>query len=293
MKIKCEYCEQMIEDTDPQCPYCGAVNENVKRGASQVPTTIDELKSFCAAHNMPLEKMRFFIGEDYKGARAFGIFQDGNGDFVVYKNKDNGQRAVRYKGKDEAYAVNEIYQKLKAEVLDRRNVKVTPGQGNAANPQNYPAMQKKDELRRRRDNKRRKKSGVMSFIITLAVILVFVALLFSSSDGPSSGYYRYDGHTYYNQRGSWYMYDDGDWTSDFDLPESLNDDDQAGDYYESISYSDDFGATDFQDSDYYVETSSYDDDDWDSDSWDSDSDWDSGSDWDSWDSGSTDWDSDW
>ena len=78
---------------------------------------------------MPLEKMRFFIGEDYKGARAFGIFQDGNGDFVVYKNKDNGQRAVRYQGKDEAYAVNEIYQKLKAEVLDRRNVKVTPGQG--------------------------------------------------------------------------------------------------------------------------------------------------------------------
>ena len=104
MKIKCEYCEQMIEDTDPQCPYCGAVNNNVNRGASQVPTTIDELKSFCTAHNMPLEKMRFFIGEDYKGARAFGIFKDGSGDFVVYKNKDNGQRAVRYKGKDEAYA---------------------------------------------------------------------------------------------------------------------------------------------------------------------------------------------
>ena len=293
MKIKCEYCEQMIEDTDPQCPYCGAVNENVKRGASQVPTTIDELKSFCVAHNMPLEKMRFFIGEDYKGARAFGIFQDGNGDFVVYKNKDNGQRAVRYKGKDEAYAVNEIYQKLKAEVLDRRNVKVSPGQ---ADPQNYPAMQKKDELRRRRDGKKKKKkSSVMSVVITIAVIMVIVALILIPDNSTRSGYYSYDGNTYYNQNGSWYMYDDSldDWTSDFDVPDELDDDKSAGDYYQSISYSDDMGAADFQESDYYVETSSYDDDDWDSDSWDSDDSWSSDDSWDSWDSGSTDWDSDW
>ena len=279
MKIKCEYCEQMIEDTDPQCPYCGAINEHVKRGASEVPTTIEELKSFCAAHNMPLEKMRFFIGEDYKGARAFGIFQDGNGDFVVYKNKDNGQRAVRYKGKDEAYAVNEIYQKLKAEVLDRKG-----GQRNASQPAQRPQPVRKN-------NQRRRKKGTSGIGIGLTIFFICLVIIILLSDsGPSSGYYSYNGNTYYNQNGSWYMYDSGldDWTSDFTVPDELNDDKSAGDYYQSISYSDDMGAADFQESDYYVETSSYDDDDWDSDS-----DWDSGSDWDSWDSGSTDWDSDW
>ena len=285
MKIKCEYCEQMIEDTDPQCPYCGAVNENVKRGASQVPTTIDELKSFCAAHNMPLEKMRFFIGEDYKGARAFGIFQDGNGDFVVYKNKDNGQRAVRYKGKDEAYAVNEIYQKLKSEALDRKG-----GQRNASQP-----VQNTQPVRNNNKRRRSRKSRGLSTSIIITVICVIALLIYAACDDtPSSGYYSYGGNTYYNQNGSWYMYDDSldDWTSDFDVPDELDDDKSAGDYYQSISYTDDMGATDFQESDYYVETSSYDDDDWDSDSWDSDDSWDSG-DWDSWDSGSTDWDSDW
>ena len=60
---------------------------------------------------MPLLRMRFFVGEDFKEPKAFGIYQDGD-DFVVYKNKANGQRAVRYRGPDEAYAVSELFQKL-------------------------------------------------------------------------------------------------------------------------------------------------------------------------------------
>ena len=67
--------------------------------------------------NLPLEEMRTFIGEDYKGAKAFGIYKDEtDGTFVVYKNKEDGTRAVRYKGSDEAYAVNELYQKMKERV---------------------------------------------------------------------------------------------------------------------------------------------------------------------------------
>ena len=141
-----------------------------------------------------------------------------------------------------------------------------------------------------------KAEGLSHGLVTAVVIIFIVAVVIwaACDDTPSSGYYSYGGNTYYNQNGSWYMYDDSldDWTSDFDVPDELDDDESAGDYYQSISYTDDMGATDFQDSDYYVETSSYDDDDWDSDSWDSDDSWDSGG-WDSWDSGSTDWDSDW
>lgn len=43
-----------------------------------------------------------------------------NGEYIVYKNKDDGTRAVRYKGKDEAYAVNEVYLKLKSEILNQK-----------------------------------------------------------------------------------------------------------------------------------------------------------------------------
>ena len=50
----------------------------------------------------------FFLGQDIREPRAFGIYQDADGLFVVYKNKANGERAVRYRGRDEAYAVNEL-----------------------------------------------------------------------------------------------------------------------------------------------------------------------------------------
>ena len=44
---------------------------------------------------------------------------------MVYKNKADGSRAVRYSGPDEAYAVRELYLKLKSEVDLRRS----PGGG--------------------------------------------------------------------------------------------------------------------------------------------------------------------
>lgn len=53
---------------------------------------------------------------DFRQPKAFGIYKDSDGNFVVYKNKGDGTRAERYRGKDEAYAVNEIYQKLRSEI---------------------------------------------------------------------------------------------------------------------------------------------------------------------------------
>ena len=114
MKIKCEFCGSYISDTDEKCPNCGAPNANMVRSADGVPKTSEDLaKAFCAAHNMPLEKMRFFIGVDFREPRAFGIYRDENGDFIVYKNKADGSRAVRYRGKDEAYAVKRAVSKAK------------------------------------------------------------------------------------------------------------------------------------------------------------------------------------
>ena len=63
MKVKCEYCDGFIDDTEDVCPNCGAVNENMKRVGSGVPTTIRELKKYCVDKNLPISKMRFYIGE--------------------------------------------------------------------------------------------------------------------------------------------------------------------------------------------------------------------------------------
>ena len=117
----CAYCGGTLRSDQKFCTNCGASNPNYVEDTPRRifhPKTIAELKEYCAERGMPLLRMRFFIGEDYREPRAFGIFQDGDR-FVVYKNKDNGNRAVRYDGPDEAYAVNEIFQKLLSECHNR------------------------------------------------------------------------------------------------------------------------------------------------------------------------------
>lgn len=122
MNIKCNYCGGMFDETLEKCPTCGAANSSVKRSTADQPTTIEELKDWYKSKGLPpYETTRFFIGENYKGARAFGIYKDErSGKFVVYKNKDTGDRAVRYEGTDEAYAVNELFMRLKQEILEQK-----------------------------------------------------------------------------------------------------------------------------------------------------------------------------
>lgn len=113
--VKCEFCGSAILSSDKFCPSCGASNSQYVEDTAAIitdPKTIAELQEYCTERGMPLLRMRFFIGEDCKEAKAFGIFKDKNGEFVVYKNKSDGSRAERYRGRDEAFAVGEIFQKL-------------------------------------------------------------------------------------------------------------------------------------------------------------------------------------
>ena len=122
MKVVCDYCDCYIEATDEKCPNCGAPNTHFVRTASDTPKTIEQLKDFCIRKNLPLEKMHVHIGENYNQPKAFGIYKDpATGHFIVYKNKGDGTRSIRYEGTDEAYAVNEIYMKIKDLILDARN----------------------------------------------------------------------------------------------------------------------------------------------------------------------------
>ncbi|MDO4543745.1 MAG: hypothetical protein Q4C01_04250 [Clostridia bacterium] len=262
MKIKCEYCGSYIQDTEMQCPNCGAPNSKAVRSGIGVPKTIEELKAFCAAHNLPLERMRFFIGENCQDARAFGIYED-EGNFIVYKNKADGSRVVRYRGNDEAYAVNEIYQKLRSEIILRKRNAPASGKTHVT-----PA----------------KAAKFSPLLLIVIIIIVAISLSLCSSSSPDEGYYHYNDAYYYFYNGSWYDYDDatGSWQPSYSTPDELNEN-----YSDYQGHSGSFDASDFTDSEYYSAT---DEDDWSSDWDDDDFDYDFDSGWDSFD---TDWGSDW
>ena len=123
MKVNCDYCGNYMETTDVSCPHCGAANTHIAGHYSKNPVTIEELKAYCDSNKLPLDKMHVHIGENYTEPKAFGIYKDPlSCIFVVYKNKADGQRAIRYEGKDEAYAVHELYLKIRSMLADARRV---------------------------------------------------------------------------------------------------------------------------------------------------------------------------
>lgn len=273
MKVKCDYCDSYIDETDEVCPHCGAPNAHMTRSGNGEPKTIQELLAFAQAHNLPLEKMRFFIGQDYREPKAFGIYQDpADGNFVVYKNKGNGQRVVRYRGSDEAFAVNEIYQKMRAELLERKEKH--PSGGHRSGRDDTAAASAK-------------KVVVITAILTVALIVGIAVFIVLAEGSAHEGYYTYGNDTYYYDDG-WYRYDDG-WIRDYNVPDELDRD--YDDYYDGQS----LDGVDDPDVEQYDDSSNDDswsnDDTWSSDDWDDD-DWDYDYDSD-WDSGDTDWDSDW
>lgn len=267
MKQTCDFCGEYLSDADENCPHCGAKNEHYQRTSRETPKTIEELRQWYINHNLPpAEVTRFFIGVDYKKPKAFGIYQDGNR-FIVYKNKADGSRAIRYDGGDEAYAVNEIYLKLKEEIARQK--------ANNGKPINVSSGNRSYKGKRKKLNKYDwSVIGVVVGILVLAGI--FAALT------PNRGYYRYNGHQYYYLE-DWYIYDSGWKRTEVDSELNRN----YSDYYESVYYDSDYHTSDFEDTTYYQTWQESQDDD---DDWDSDSSWDSG---DSWDSGGSDWDSDW
>ncbi|MDO4478607.1 MAG: zinc ribbon domain-containing protein [Lachnospiraceae bacterium] len=321
MRITCSYCGNFIEDTMENCPYCGGPNEHLRRSGDGIPKTIEELKAFCAEKRLPLDKMRFFIGEDHKGAKCFGICKDDTGKVTVYKNKSNGQRVVRYEGLDEAYACNEIYQKLRMEVAERKER--SPA-GPASNG-NRPSGGRPSGKSGRGKPQKRKRGWIKILLIVGLIALALASFGSLIARTPSSGYYQYQDSFYYNDASRWYRYEaeeEPPWR-ECDVPQAIEDDykpywlgykndfvefakQDNGLNYSTIDENNEIWYVplyEYENTDRYETypnnsytsnsdsssgsswSSSWDDDDWDDDDWDYD--------YSGWDSNDTDWDSDW
>ncbi|MCR5684627.1 MAG: zinc ribbon domain-containing protein [Lachnospiraceae bacterium] len=273
---KCEYCGSTITSEDKSCPNCGATNPlyvvDLPRRVSD-PKTIEELQEYCAERGMPLLRMRFFIGENFKEPRAFGIYKEREGVFVVYKNKADGTRAERYRGSDEAKAVHEIFDKLIEECHSRGiypDVGASAPDGTPGNYRSYNAPVNNKSLGDKINGEVRNEGFIVKMTLAIAVILILLRMLGRwgtgrvldavFSDDTSSSY-----STDYDSGSSW------------------------GNSNSNSSWWDDSSSSSWWDDDDDDSWSSSNDDDWGSSDWDSD--W--GSDWSDWDSGSSDWDSDW
>lgn len=264
---KCPYCGAAVSSSDEHCPNCGAPNEGYVINTPRtvfLPKTIDELKEYCAERGMPLLKMRFFVGEDFKEPRAFGIYQDGD-EFVVYKNKANGERSIRYRGPDEEYAVSELFAKLLEECHNRGiypDGKPESGGGSRSTGGGEP--------------KKRNPYGTMIVFFGMFFILFGILVGREIYTHSNDAYYCYEDTYYYHHGNDWYYSHDGDsnWYETNSFPA-----DNYEDYYVGEDYDSDWGVTNFKSSETYqeiVENNSS-----------------SSSDYDSWDSSDTDWDSDW
>ena len=257
MKITCNYCGNLFDDTNAQCPHCGAPNAGVVRSAGSQPLTIEQLKEWYAAMGLPpAETTRFFIGEDYREPRAFGIYKDEKtGNFVVYKNKDSGARAIRYEGTDEAYAVNELYQRLKEEILQQKRAQLKQDSKSSDSVRTGTSSQQSTAAASKAF--RGFLLAVFAPAICAVLILLGVFSFFLFQDAPDPGYYNYrDLICYYYQNPSdsldtdWVIWeaDRGEW-SDFtpkkEMPKALRKNKTAKNYFVSETWNASLPCTDF------------------------------------------------
>ena len=199
-KVKCEFCGSFIEDTESICPQCGGVNENHRRIVDGTPKTIEQLQQWYKSRGLPPEEVtRFFIGKDIKEPKAFGIYEE-FGTFVVYKNKADGTRAVRYKGTDEAYAVNELYLRLKEEILNQKAHNIEKrGIGNRPGASVY----------RPTSGNRRSKKVKTALITTFIVLFLFPTIISTLISTISFSNLLYSEHGYYVTNTSEVYYSNG------------------------------------------------------------------------------------
>ena len=276
MERKCPYCGSTIDEKSQYCHICGTPLDVVQNKLGQKPQTIEELQAWYTDHHLPPEEVtRFFIGKNILEPKAFGVYKNEVGEFVVYKNKASGERAIRYQGMDEAFAVGEILQKLRDEMAEQR-ARQRARKANA---------QQSDRPRATYATSTEESSGSSGIpdivkMFGFAVAFIVGCFFFVSLNHVPNGYYKYQNIEYFLQGSTWYKYNSASdtWQRATEPMSKYITSDNADQYRFYGHQGTRFESTEWYDDGSSSDNSSYDDD------WDDDDDWDSGS---------TDWDSDW
>ena len=259
MKMVCENCGSTIDNSSAKCPYCDYVRSINKVVKNKMPSTIEELKKWYDKANLPpYHVTRFYIGKNLKRKKVFGIYKDEKScNYIAYKNKDNGERSIRYEGPNEKVAVREFYLRLVEEMkLQKANAK---------------------------DSRKRKtiQNELRQLWLIPPALLLLLLLNLNTHTIKGEGYYQYNDNYYY-YIGSWYEYKNGGWDAVNDSIVLGGLTENSGEYFKSKWYSSEYNIEKFPRKEYIDD--SYYDTYTGSDSWDSSS---------SWDSSATDWSSDW
>lgn len=171
------------------------------------PKTIEEFKVWLDEHNLwDSDTTRFFVGVNYEKPKAFGIYRDGD-NVILYKNKADGTRVIRYSGPDEEFAVSELYDRLMVEVDKQR----------------YGTSESSRSSVVKRTKKSDTKPSVMMYWIGALVTIICTLFLFRCSSttatygGGSSYSYSSDDTSSYDDYDDDDDYDsDDDWDSGSD-----------------------------------------------------------------------------
>lgn len=290
-------------------------------------SSMREFKAYCNSVNLPLNDMRFAIGED-KGTEPkwFYIYKDTNtGEYVVAKNKADGTKVERYRGYSEYTAVEILEAKMEEEANRRGLTIYTQRVQDEAAENNkelfttpkylYENTDESEEQldyqinpnnhrRFRRESRHTAKVILAIILASITVpILCYAAIKLTLYSTQNFGRhtipnYSYNDSSRFNHGDTIidntiidndpYYYYDYDYGYDYDYDDYDYDYDDYNGYSHRYNYDDyDYGYDDY-DYNYDYDYDDYDYDyDWGTSS--SDSDWS----WDSWDSGSSDWDSSW
>ena len=210
MDQKMVYRPDLAEDAEEFCPLCGAPVAPEEEPAPEpaapaqpetAPRTVTELLALCDSFEVDPAAHSFFIGKDEKDASGYGLFLDEFGDYVFYRNHTDGRRAIRYKGRDEGYAVGELYRRMKAAHVFRR-----PAARQESDESSRSHHHHSHRSHRQRRKARRMRRIIAAAVAVVACIVAAVVLRWQSLQ-PKDGYYHYQGRYYYLQHRQWYAYD--------------------------------------------------------------------------------------
>ena len=167
-RIRCQSCNEWINNYDTKCYSCGAVNEEYNRLVAGSPKTVESLKKWYHKELDGQITTKFQIDIDSSDEFVEGIYKDGK-TVVVYKNDSEG-RTVLYSGTDEAYAVNMMYFKIQEFLVKKRESNARAAVAVGQYKMKYGDV---DNVTNDKDNGK----AVIPFIFGSLILVIIIAII--------------------------------------------------------------------------------------------------------------------